>query len=94
VRAVISTGTRSDAILAPQQGIQRDPAGKAFALVAGDDGKVARREVRVSSTVGDRWLVEEGLAAGDRVIVEGLQKVQPGAPVKAVERGAGAAGKP
>ena len=94
VRAVISTGTRSDAILAPQQGIQRDPAGKAFALVAGADGKVARREVRVSSTVGDRWLVEEGLAAGDRVIVEGLQKVQPGAPVKAVERGAGAAGKP
>lgn len=94
VRAVIGTGTRSNAILAPQQGIQRDPGGKAFALVAGRDGKVARREVRVSSTVGDQWLVEDGLAAGDRVIVEGLQKVQPGAEVKAVERGAGAAGEP
>ncbi len=91
VRAVIGTGTRSSAILAPQQGIQRDPAGTAFALVVGEDGKVARREVRVSSTVGDRWLVEDGLAAGDRVIVEGLQKVQPGAPASAVERGAAAA---
>ena len=91
VRAVIGTGTRSNAILAPQQGIQRDPAGKAFALVVGRDGKAARREVRVSTTVGDRWLVEDGLAAGDRVIVEGLQKVQPDATVNAVERGAGAA---
>ncbi len=91
VRAVIGTGTRSNAILAPQQGIQRDPAGTAFALVVGEDGKVARREVRVSSTVGDRWLVEDGLAAGDRLIVEGLQKVQPGAPASAVERGAAAA---
>jgi membrane fusion protein, multidrug efflux system len=94
VRAVIGTGTRSNAILVPQQGIQRDPSGKAFALVAGRDGNVARREVRVSSTVRDQWLVEDGLAAGDRVIVEGLQKVQPGAPAKAVERGAGAAREP
>lgn len=91
VRAVIGTGTRSNAILAPQQGIQRDPTGAAFALVVGEDEKVARREVRVSRTVGDRWLVEGGLAAGDRLIVEGLQKVQPGAPARAVERGAAAA---
>ncbi|HWN06268.1 MAG TPA: efflux RND transporter periplasmic adaptor subunit [Steroidobacteraceae bacterium] len=94
VRAIIGTGTRSNAILVPQQGIQRDPSGKAFALVAGEDGKVARREVRVSSTVRDQWLVEDGLAAGDRVIVEGSQKVQPGALVKAVERGTGAAREP
>ena len=91
VRAVIGTGTRNNAILAPQPGIQRDPAGKAFALVIGEDGKVARREVRVSTTVGDRWLVEDGLAAGDRLIVEGLQKVRPGAAAQAVERGAAAA---
>ena len=57
----------------------------------GPDGKVEQRVVVVSRTVGDRWLVEEGLRAGDRVIVEGLQKVQPGAPVNAVEQGSAAA---
>jgi membrane fusion protein (multidrug efflux system) len=88
VRASVRMGTRADALLAPQRGIQRDPTGSAFALVVGDDGKVARRAVRVSRTVGDRWLVESGLGAGDRVIVEGLQKVQPGAEVTAVEAGA------
>jgi membrane fusion protein (multidrug efflux system) len=88
VRAAVRMGTRADALLAPQRGIQRDPNGSAFALVVGADGKVARREVRVSRTVGDRWLVEGGLKAGDRVIVAGLQKVQPGAQVTAVEAGA------
>jgi membrane fusion protein (multidrug efflux system) len=53
--------------------------------VVGKDGKVEARVVKVSQTVGDRWLVEEGLAAGDRVIVEGLQKVQPGAQVEVTE---------
>lgn len=88
VRASVRLGTRAGALLAPQRGIQRDPTGAAFALVVGDDGKVARRAVRVSRTVGDRWLVEGGLEAGDRVIVEGLQKVQPGAEVTAIETGA------
>jgi membrane fusion protein, multidrug efflux system len=47
--------------------------------------------VRVSRAIGDKWLVEDGLATGDKVIVEGLQKVRPGAVVKATEAGAGAA---
>ncbi len=88
VRAVIGVGSRGAALLAPQEGIQRDPAGEAFALVAGPDGKVARRAVRVSRTIGDRWLVEDGLKAGERVIVEGLQKVRPGDEVVALERAA------
>jgi membrane fusion protein (multidrug efflux system) len=54
-------------------------------MVVGPDGKVELRPIRVSRTVGDKWLVEEGLAAGDKVIVEGLQKIQPGAPVQATE---------
>ena len=69
----------------PQQGVARDPKGNATAMVVGKDGKVEARVVKVSQTVGDRWLVEEGLAAGDRVIVEGLQKVQPGAQVEVTE---------
>lgn len=85
VRAVISTGTRTDAILVPQQGVARDPRGHTTAMIVGEDGKAVQRDVTVSHTVGDKWLVESGLAAGDRVIVEGLQKIRPGAPVQATE---------
>ena len=55
-------------------------------LVVNRGGKVEARSVRVSRTLGDQWLVEEGLSAGDRVIVEGLQKVQPDMAVQAVEQ--------
>lgn len=89
VRAVVSVGERPDAILVPQQGVTRDPKGNATAMVVGADGKVELRTVQTSRTIGDRWLVDAGLAAGDRVIVEGLQRVQPGAQVQATE----AAGK-
>lgn len=101
VRAIIGVGERANAILAPQQAIARDPKGNASAMVVGADGKVEARPVQTSRTVGDRWLVDSGLSAGDRVIVEGLQKVRPGAPVQASEQappsakpagGAGAAG--
>lgn len=87
LRAVLATGERPDGVLVPQQGVARGPRGETTALVVGADGKAELRPVRVSQAIGDRWLVEEGLAAGDRVIVEGLQKVQPGAPVQATERG-------
>jgi len=87
VRAVLNEGTLSKGVLAPQQGITRDPKGTATALIVDKDNKVEARPVRVSRTVGDQWLVEEGLAAGDRIIVEGLQKVQPGATVNPVEAG-------
>jgi membrane fusion protein (multidrug efflux system) len=88
VRTRVGSGVRPNGVLAPQQGITRDPRGNATALVVGADGKVALREVKVSRTVGDRWLVDGGLAAGDKVIVEGLQKVQPGATAAATEAGA------
>ncbi len=88
VRAVIGDGVREDAILVPQQGITRDPKGNASAMVVGEDGKIAVRQVEVSRSVGDQWLVESGLAAGDRVVIEGLQKIQPGMPVAATEKSA------
>jgi membrane fusion protein (multidrug efflux system) len=75
----------SKGVLAPQQGITRDPKGNATALIVNAQGKVETRDVKVSRTVGDQWLIDEGLASGDRIIVEGLQKVQPGIAVKAVE---------
>lgn len=85
VRAIIGSGVRPDALLVPQQGIARDPKGNTTAMVVGDDGKAAVRPVQVSRTVGDRWLVENGLRPGDKVIVEGLQKIRPGSAVKAIE---------
>lgn len=86
VRAVLNEASLTDGVLVPQQGIARDPKGNASALVVGEDGKVALRTVQVSRTVGDHWLVEHGLAAGDRVIVEGVQKARPGMAVEAVEK--------
>jgi membrane fusion protein (multidrug efflux system) len=85
VRAIVGEGIRPQGLLVPQRGITRDPKGGATALVVGQDGKVAVHEVKVSRTIGDQWVVEDGLTAGDRVIVEGLQKVQPGMPVTAAE---------
>ena len=86
VRARVSLAQRQQAILAPQQGIMRDPKGNASALVVSAANRVEQRQVEVSRTIGDRWLVEQGLAAGDRVIVEGLQKVQPDALVEPTEQ--------
>jgi len=84
VRTQVQEGLRSNAILVPQRGVTRDRTGSATALVVNNDGMVERRELKTLRTVGDQWLVEEGLAAGEQVIVEGLQKTKPGAPVKAV----------
>jgi membrane fusion protein (multidrug efflux system) len=87
VNAEVGSGVRPDALLVPQQGISRGPKGDAYAMVVDAEGKAERRPVRVGRTVGDSWLVEDGLAAGERVIVEGLQKIRPGVPVQPAEAG-------
>ncbi len=94
VRALLSKGVREDAILVPMQGITRDPKGKASAMVVDGEGKVAVRAVEVSTAIGDKWLVEDGLEAGDKVIVEGLQKIGPGMPVQFTEKGVTPAAAP
>lgn len=82
-RARFVTGTIPNGILVPQIAVTRDPKGNASVMIVGNDNKVAIRPVNVSQTVGDKWLVTGGLQTGDKVIVEGLQKAMPGAPVKA-----------
>lgn len=84
VHAQLVAGVRSEAILAPQQGITRTPNGSATALVVNADNQVELRQVVASRTVGNRWLINEGLNAGDRLITEGLQFIRPGIEVKAV----------
>lgn len=88
VRAQVGSGVRENGLLVPMQGVARDPKGDTTAMVVGKDNKVEVRPVKVSRAVGSKWLVEDGLQAGDKVIVEGLQKIQPGMPVQATEMGA------
>jgi len=85
VRTVFTLGVRPNGLLVPQQGIARDAKGQTSALVVGAGDKVERRDVQVSRSIDDKWLVESGLEAGDRVIIEGLQKVQPGDAVQPAE---------
>lgn len=86
-RARLEQAVNTQAITVPQRGITRNPDGSATALVVSSDNKVKPRRVTTGSAVGDKWIVMEGLKAGDRVIVEGLQKVRPGALVKPVPFG-------
>jgi membrane fusion protein, multidrug efflux system len=90
---VVNEGAAQKAVLAPQRAISRDPQGHATALVVDAAGKVELKFVDAPRSVGDNWLVTSGLNPGDRVIVEGLQKVKPGMPVKAVPFSAPAGGQ-
>lgn len=85
VRARIEQGVNDNVVLVPQVGVTRDAGGKATTLVVGADNKVALRAIQATRTSGDQWVVEGGLNDGEKVIVAGVQKVQPGAPVRPVE---------
>jgi membrane fusion protein (multidrug efflux system) len=84
VRALVEEGVNQQAILAPQQGITRNVKGIPTALVVNQQEQVEMRMLELDRAIGDKWLVTSGLAAGDRLIVEGMQKVRPGAKVRAV----------
>lgn len=82
VRARLVEGVRQRAITVPQQGISRDPRGRATALVVNSQNKVEQRIVTTDRIIGDKWIVTSGLKPGDRLIVEGQLNLQPGAAVK------------
>ena len=85
VRVSVPQVTIQNAILAPQQGITRDAKGNATALVVDGNNKVVQRTLVTGQAIGNRWLVTSGLKAGDRLIVQGADKAQPGATVKPVK---------
>jgi len=87
VRAIVQEGVIEKAILVPQQGIFRDPKGNPFTLIVDAEGKVQQRKLTLGRAIGDKWNVSEGLKVGDRVIVEGIQKVRPGVSVKVISSG-------
>jgi membrane fusion protein (multidrug efflux system) len=85
VRARVQQGVDDQALLVPIRAVSHDPRGQATALVVGADNKVAQRTLQVQNMLGDAWVVTGGLRAGERVIVSGVQKVQPGMLVQAVD---------
>lgn len=87
VRAVVQEGVNDQAILVPQRGVTRNPAGNAMVMIVGAEDKVEPRVIKVERTVADNWLVTDGLKPGDRVILEGIQKARPGTQVKTVPFG-------
>jgi membrane fusion protein (multidrug efflux system) len=89
VRAVVQEGVHEQAILLPQQAVSRDTKGNPVALIVDAAGIVGIRRLGLDRAIGNQWLVSSGLAAGDRVIVEGMQKVRPGTPVREVPFDAG-----
>jgi membrane fusion protein (multidrug efflux system) len=84
VRAVVNEAVDPHAILAPQRGVTRDEKGSAIALLVNAENKVELRSLTTGRAIGDRWLVVSGLSAGDRLIIEGIDKVKPGDVVKPV----------
>ncbi|QIE22656.1 Toluene efflux pump periplasmic linker protein TtgA [Caballeronia sp. SBC1] len=85
VRARIDEGVNDKALVVPQVGVTHDQKGQPTALVVGPDNKVALRQLVTSGTYGDKWVVDSGLNAGDRVIVQGTEKARPGSTVKPVD---------
>jgi membrane fusion protein (multidrug efflux system) len=84
VRAEIGEGVNDRSLLVPQQGVMRNAKGEPYVFLVDGEGKASRRMVAVVREIGNRWLIASGLAAGDRVVVEGIQALQmmaPGAPM-------------
>ena len=84
-RASVVEGVKQDAILVPQRGVSRNTKGEPTAMVVSKENTVESRVLKVDRTIGSNWLVTDGLSDGDKVIIEGLQKIRPGAPVTPTE---------
>ncbi len=93
VRVRLEQAKAGNAVLLPQQAVTRAPTGDT-AMVVGPDGKVSPRTLKLGGAQDNRWVVLEGLKAGEQVMVDGFQKLRPDAPVKPVPWPAGAAGAP
>jgi membrane fusion protein (multidrug efflux system) len=83
VTLTVNFGQQNNVFLIPQQAVQRDTVG-AYVFVVGADGKVTRKDVEATNSLGNNWIVTHGLADGDQIIATGVQMVREGAPVKTV----------
>ena len=81
VRGLITAGVLDNVLLVPQQAVTRDARGNALVMVVDAESKAAPRPVVLGQASGGNWVVHQGLASGDRVIVSGVQRIRPGMPV-------------
>ena len=84
VRALLNTGTDSEAILVPQKAITRNPKGQAIAMLVNAQNKVESRIVTTAEVIDNQWRITKGLVVGDKLVVEGLQKIRAGSTVTTV----------
>jgi membrane fusion protein (multidrug efflux system) len=94
VRATLASGVFDRGLLVPQRGVTRNQRGLPTALVVNAEGRVELRQIKTDRTMGDQWLVTEGLHQGDRVIVEGVQAAHPGTDVEVIDSAGAAPDKP
>jgi membrane fusion protein, multidrug efflux system len=85
VHATIAEAVRTGAILAPQQGISHAPDGTATAFIVGPDDRIQKRTVELERALGDRWVVSSGLTTGERLVISGFQRIQPGTMVSVTD---------
>ena len=85
VRAELVEGVSETAMLAPQRAVLRDANGNASVYVVTANNKIEQRPIKVSRTSGDKWIVTSGIEPGERIVIEGLQRIRPGAAVRVVE---------
>lgn len=85
VRVTVEEGISDNAILVPQRGVTFNPRGEPVAMLVDASNNAEQRVIAIGRSIGDSWLVLDGLHDGDRVVVEGVQRVRPGAPVSPVE---------
>lgn len=83
VRAIVPEGSRTSALLIPQQAVLRDPRGNPLALIINKEEKVEQRALVLDRAIGSQWLVSSGLVPGERIIIERSQMLKPDMPVKA-----------
>ncbi|OQA01275.1 MAG: Toluene efflux pump periplasmic linker protein TtgA precursor [Planctomycetes bacterium ADurb.Bin401] len=83
-RVLVEEGVQPEAILLPQQAVSRDVKGNPYVFIVNSENKIELRMLTVDREIGNQWLVSSGLAFGERVVVEGLQKVRSGSVVKVV----------
>lgn len=81
VRALLQEGVKDQALLVPQQAVLRDGAGKPYAYIVDSNNTLQRRSLETDRAVGDQWLIQDGIAAGDRLVVDGQQRAAPGVVV-------------
>ncbi len=84
VRAILTQGEKDDALLVPQRSLLRDNRGEAYVYTVTADNKIERRSLTVGNAYKDSWLVLDGMKPGDKVVVEGLQKIRNGITVRGV----------